>query len=175
MQEKVLEYLEEQCRKQEEKKTVAEQWAKEERESRLLELGLWTAEYAPEGEETKEIKNAYPLRDETGRHYKKVAISVTEEEWTAIQAAAAQDSGMEKVKAFGERWRNPVSRILWLVALVFFIGGGILALLCLLYVTAYGGFWVALMTVVRVVFLAGIAGLILMSVAEIIQLLDKTE
>ena len=175
MQEKVLEYLEEQRRKREEKKTVAEKWEKEERESKLLELGLWTAEYAPEGEETKAIRNAYPQRDETGRHYRKVAISVTEEEWAAIQAAAAADSDIAKVKAFGERWKNPVSRILWLTAVVFFMGGGILACLCLLFVVLYNGGWEALMGAVRVVFLGGMGGLALMSAAEIIQLLDKTE
>ena len=174
MQEKVLEYLEEQRRKQEEKKTVAEQWEKEERESRLLELGLWTAEYAPEGEETKEIKNAYPLRDETGRHYKKVAISVTEEEWVAIRAAAAEDSNVEKVKAFGERWRNPVSRILWRAALVLFIGGGVLALLSVFLLGAMAGV-ASLLSAIGIVVAAGMGGLVLMSLAEIIQLLDKTE
>ena len=175
MQERVLDYLETQRQKQAEKKSVAEQWAKEEQESKLLELGLWTAEYAPEGELTKEIRTAYPQRDESGRHYRKVAISVTEEEWAAIQTAEAADSDIAKVKAFGERWKNPVSRILWRVALAFFIGGGILACLCLLFVAAYGGFWTALMGAVRVVFLGGMGGLALMSAAEIIQLLDKTE
>lgn len=174
MQEKVLAYLEEQRKKQEEKKTVAEQWARQEQEEKLLKLGLWTPEYAPEGEETKEIRNVYPLRDEEGRRYKKVVVPVTEEEWAAIQAAAAADSDVEKVKAFGERWRNPVSRILWRVALVFFVGGGILALLSMLLIGAMEGL-TSLLSAIGIMVSAGMAGLALMAVAEIIQLLDKSE
>lgn len=57
---------------------------KEGRREKLIRWGLWEKEYAPEGADPIQ----YPCRDEDGRHWRKKAVEVTEEEWVLIQAAA---------------------------------------------------------------------------------------
>lgn len=48
----------------------------------LLRLGLWEKEYAPEGAADL---SGYKEQDETGRRWRKVPLSVTEEEWEQIR------------------------------------------------------------------------------------------
>ncbi|MBQ8390330.1 MAG: hypothetical protein IJZ66_09340 [Oscillibacter sp.] len=61
----------------------------EDRREKLIRWGLWEKEYAPEGADLIQ----YPCKDEDGRHWRKEAIEVTNEEWTLIQAAAEKKKG----------------------------------------------------------------------------------
>lgn len=54
------------------------------RQEKLIRWGLWEKEYAPEGADLI----PYPEKDKDGRHWRKRAVPVTEEEWTLIQNAA---------------------------------------------------------------------------------------
>ena len=56
----------------------------EKRNDQLVRLGLWEKEYAPDDGDVVQ----FPQRDEYGRHWRKKAIEVTEEEWALIQSAA---------------------------------------------------------------------------------------
>ena len=61
----------------------------EKRDDTLLRLGLWEKEYAPDDGDVVQ----FPQRDEYGRHWRKKAIEVTEEEWALIQSAAEKKRG----------------------------------------------------------------------------------
>lgn len=80
MHEKVREFLEQNRR-------GVEKAEAESREKAMIQLGLWEAEYAPEGS-TDLLR--YPERDGE-RPYRKVPVPVTEEEWAEIRRCAVQD------------------------------------------------------------------------------------
>lgn len=150
MQTKVEEYL----------KTQREKKAKQElleREKTLLRLGLWEPEYpdsaaAPDGE--------YPCKDEEGRRYRRVPIAVSEEEWTEI--LRYEEEGLRP----GSRRKNGVSRALWTAAMVFFIGGAVVGLLAAMDAGL-------LPVVVSIWGPAAVCGLVMLSLSEIIRLLDR--
>lgn len=149
MQIKVEEYL----KGQQEKK--AEQEARI-REKTLLRLGLWEPEYA---ESAADPGEEYPCKDEDGCRYKKVPVTVSDEEWAEIVRYE------EESVIPGAKRRNAVGRALWIAAMVFFIGGGILGLLAI-----DSGF---LPVVVSVWLPAAMYGLVMLALSEIIRLLDR--
>ena len=63
----------------------------EQRQDKLIRWGLWEKEYVPENGDVIQ----FPEKDGDGRHWRKKAVEVTEEEWELIQAAA----GKKKEKA----------------------------------------------------------------------------
>jgi len=157
MQEKVATYLEEQERKRLEKQQIA-------REKILMELGLQEKVYQPEGEPDDYRK--YPCMEPDGRRFRYVPVSVTEEEWEAIQRSRAEDD-------LGKRWKNPVSKLLGTAARVFFIGGIVLGILMFLYVWISGNLLTGIMAAVDICAPAAMCWLVLLTLAEIIRLLDK--
>lgn len=70
-------------------KAFLEEKTDEGRREKLIRWGLWEKEYAPEGADPIQ----YPCKDEDGRHWRKEAVAVTDEEWLLIQAAAEKKKG----------------------------------------------------------------------------------
>lgn len=61
----------------------------EQRQDKLIRWGLWEKEYAPEDGDVIQ----FPEKDGDGRHWRKKAVPVTEEEWALIQSAAEKKKG----------------------------------------------------------------------------------
>ena len=150
MHEKVAAYLEER------RKKAAEQEAAD-REKRLIKLGLWEAEYAPEDQADSP---AYPEKDEEGRRYQKVPIPVSEEEWAEI-VRLDRDGVIPSAQR-----KNRVAWVLWIAAMVLFIGGGIVGLLLAM---SYG----VIQAAVSIWLPGAMYGFVLLALSEIIRLMDK--
>lgn len=152
MHEKVKEFLE--AKKSEERKVFEEK-----KQKKLIELGLFEKEYAPEGIKTSYSdypENEYDTTTNSSKWYKKVAIDVTDEEYaeilkhTGIKESGNNTNGVATV----------LTSIAWIVYFAGFIGSFIL-----MNESVVAGF-VGLFSTV-------ISGTMFLGFAEIIKLLDK--
>ena len=73
----------------------------------------------------------------------------------------------------GKRWKNPISKLLGTAARVFFIGGIVLGILMFLYGWISGNLLTGIMAAVDICAPAAMCWLVLLTLAEIIRLLDK--
>ena len=80
----------------------------QQRQDKLIRWGLWEKEYAPEDGDVIQ----FPQKDGDGRHWRKKAVQVTEEEWELIQAAA----GKKKEKAICIALKTV--GVCWIIAIV---------------------------------------------------------
>ena len=136
MHEKVRELLETEQQEQ----PAAE---RKEREEALLRLGLWEKEYEPE---EGNDHSQYTETDEDGRHWRKVPVPVTEEEWAEIRRYARRNR------------MNKWSAALWIFSVIF-------------YCTAVYAFVVDAGLLSMLVWAAG--GTLLSAVGRLIDTLDR--
>lgn len=119
MSKEVQDYIKEQKALLEESKRKNE---KEKRDSLLIELGLYTVEYAPEGADTRKYpKTEWNEEKHTYVNYRFIPYEITDEEYQELLKLQEQDEQ-------SERDANPIAVLMIIVAITIFVGGLVLGI-----------------------------------------------
>lgn len=119
MSKEVQDYIKEQKALLEKSKRKNE---KEERDSLLIELGLYTVEYAPEGADTRKYpETEWNEEKQTYVNYRFIPYEITDEEYQELLELQEQDEP-------SERSANPIAILMIIVAITIFVGGLVLGI-----------------------------------------------
>ncbi len=96
----------------------------------LISLGLFEKEYSPINAYTYEYNiDEWDEKEQKRKYYKKVPVSVTDEEFEQIRSVVGKTSGNRAENKFDiETKANPVATLLTVIAWIVFIGGFIAGL-----------------------------------------------